>query len=99
MKTADNSKSGGSEKGHLPGWDGMKVQVTNYEDLQFSIQQLKVKLFELACIESVKYSLEHETPGQDRSGRDETGLAGARPVWPGQDRSGRGKTGPDPKKI
>ena len=33
-------------------------------------------------------SLEHEMPGQDRSGRDETGLAGA---LPGQDRSGSKK--------
>ena len=40
MNTADNSdtmeKSGESEKGHLPGWDGVKVQVTIYEDLQLS---------------------------------------------------------------
>ena len=30
------------------------------------------------------FSLEHETPGQDRSGRDQTGLVGARPVRLGQ---------------
>ena len=28
-----------------------------------------------------RYSCEHETPGRDQSGGDQTGLKGARPVW------------------